>query len=157
HERIDQLIAAKPEFATAAAPPASDEEFLRRVYLDLTGTVPSVTDARAFLQDNGPDKRRLLIDRLLASHDYARHMQQVFDVLLMERRPGKNVLEAPWQEFLRTSFAANKPWDQLVRDILAADGSDPATRPAARFSLDRDGEPHVLTKDISRLFLGKTY
>src|SRR5262249_4117235 len=48
----------------------------------------------------------------------------------------------------------NKPYDQFVRAILLADGSDPQTRPAAKFYLDRDGEPNLLTKDISRLFLG---
>jgi Protein of unknown function (DUF1553)/Protein of unknown function (DUF1549) len=157
HERVDALIAARPEFTKAAAPAASDEEFLRRVSLDLTGTIPTAADARAFLKDDAPDKRRQLIDRLLASPEYARHMRQVFDALLMERRPGKNVPEAPWQEFLQSSFAANKPWDKLVREILTADGADPATRPAARFYLDREGEPHVVTKDVSRLFLGRNY
>ncbi len=157
HEQIDQLITARPGYAQAAAGRASDDEFLRRVSLDLTGTIPTAADARAFLGDDSPDKRERLIDRLLASPYYARHMRQVFDVLLMDRRPGKNVTEAPWQDYLQASFAANKPWDQLVREILSADGSDPKTRPAARFVLDREGEPHLLTKDISRLFLGKTY
>src|SRR5436309_6419675 len=157
HERIDELIAANAEFAKAAAPIASDEEFLRRVSLDLTGTIPTSADARAFLDDRSPDKRRQLIDRLLASPEYARHMRQVFDVAFMDRRVGKHVTEAAWQEYLRASFAANKPWDRLVREILSADGSDPQTRPAARFALDREGEPHLLTKDVCRLFLGKNF
>src|SRR4029077_11789942 len=59
-----------------------------------------------------------------------------------------------WKEYLRASFAANKPWDQLAREILGSDGAEPATRPAARFYLDRLAEPHLLTRDISRLFLG---
>ena len=92
--------------------------------------------------------------RLLASPEHARHLANVFDVMLMERLPDRYVPKAQWTEFLRTSFAANKPWDQLVREILASDGSDPATRPAARFYLDRDAEPHLLTRDISRLFEG---
>lgn len=157
HERIDEFIAASPEFGKAAAPIASDDEFLRRVSLDLTGTIPTSADARAFLDDRSPDKRRQLIDRLLASPEYARHMRQVFDVAFMDRRVGKYVTEAAWQEYLRSSFAANKPWDRLVREILSADGSDPQTRPAARFYLDREGEPHLLTKDVCRLFLGKNF
>jgi hypothetical protein len=64
------------------------------------------------------------------------------------------VPSAGWRDFLRESFAANKPWDVLVREILAADGSDPKTRPAARFLLDRGGEPNLLTRDVGRLFLG---
>jgi hypothetical protein len=72
----------------------------------------------------------------------------------MERRPGKHVPAAQWQEYLRQSFADNKPYDQFAREILGADGADPKTRPAARFYLDREGEPHVITKDVGRLFLG---
>jgi hypothetical protein len=155
HERIDQLITrGKADFDAQAAPLASDAEFLRRIYLDLTGTVPSTTEARAFLADANANKRAVLIDRLLASPEYARHMQDVFDVMLMERRGDRNVPKAVWQEYLRTSFAENKPWDHLVREILAADGADPKMRAPAKFYLDRNGEPHLLTRDISRLFLG---
>lgn len=157
HERVDELIALNPDFTKAAAPIASDDEFLRRVSLDLTGIIPTSAEACAFLDDRSPDKRRQLIDRLLASPEYARHMRQVFDVAFMDRRVGKYVTEAAWQEYLRASFAANKPWDRLVREILSADGSDPQTRPAARFYLDREGEPHLLTKDVCRLFLGKNF
>jgi hypothetical protein len=156
HLRIDQLLAAgKPDYEKHAAPLASDEEFLRRIFLDLTGTVPSATAARAFLDDTSADKRTKLIDRLLASPEHARHLQHVFDVLLMERRPDKHVPRAQWQDYLRSSFAANKPWDQLAREILSADGTDPKLRPAAKFILDRDSEPNVLTRDIGRLFLGR--
>jgi hypothetical protein len=155
HQRIDQAIAAaNPDLAKQAAAVSSDEEFLRRVHLDLTGIIPTATQARDFLNDRSADRREKLIDRLLASPEFARHMQTTFDVLLMDRRPAKHVQAPQWQEFLRTSFAANKPYDQLVRDLLGTDGSDPATRPAARFFLDRDGEAHLLTRDISRLFLG---
>src|SRR5207237_3420718 len=52
------------------------------------------------------------------------------------------------------SFAAGKPLDQFVREILSADGSDPKARAAARFYLDRNGEPHQRTRDVSRLFPG---
>jgi hypothetical protein len=155
HQRIDQAIAkAKPDFEAVAAPLASDAEFLRRIYLDLTGTIPTTDEARAFLASPSPDNRARLIDTLLASPVYARHMQQVFDVLLMDRRPAKNVPQAQWQEFLRQSFAANKPYDQLVRELLSGDGADPKQRPAVRFLLDRDAEPHLTTRDVSRLFLG---
>jgi hypothetical protein len=155
HDRIDQLIAAgKPDFDKQAAPSASDAEFLRRIYLDLTGTIPTSEAARAFLKDSSSDKRAQLIDRLLNSPEYARHMATVFDVMLMERRPDKHVPRAQWIEFLRSSIAANKPWDQLVREILSADGTDPKTRPAAKFLLDREAEPNLETRDISRLFLG---
>lgn len=155
HQRIDQLIAAgHADYAKIASPVAGDAEFLRRVSLDLAGVVPQADEARTFLADTAPDKRAKLIDRLLASEKHAFQQANVFDVLLMDRRGEKHVKRPEWMGFLRDSFAANKPYDQLVREILSADGSDPKTRPAARFVLDRDGEPHVLTRDISRLFLG---
>jgi hypothetical protein len=155
HERIDRLIAAgNPRFASWAAAPASDAEFLRRICLDLWGTIPSAAEARAFLADTSTRKRHHLIDRLLAGPECARHLADVVDVLLMERRPGQHVPRTQWHEYLRASFAANKPWDQLVREILSADGADPKLRAPAEFYLDRQAEPHLLTRDIARLFLG---
>jgi hypothetical protein len=151
-QRIDQHI--QKGLKEAPAPRAGDEEFLRRIYLNLTGVVPSIEEARAFLGDKAADKRSKLVDKLLASEGYARHMTNLYDVLLIDRRPDKHVKRGEWRDFLHKSFAANKPYDQFVREILSADGSDPKNRAPAKFYLDRDGEPNVLTKDISRLFLG---
>ncbi len=151
-QRIDQHI--QKGLKEAPAPRSSDEEFLRRIYLNLTGIVPSVEEARSFLGDKTADKRAKLVDKLLASEGYARHMTNLYDVLLMDRRADKHVKRGEWRAFLHASFAGNKPYDQMVREILSADGSDPKTRAPAKFYLDRDGEPNVLTKDISRLFLG---
>src|SRR5262249_11366284 len=83
------------------------------------------------LQDTAADKRAKLIDRLLASPEHARHFAQVFDVVLLERRPDKHLPRPAWPDYLRESFAANKPWDRLVSEILTADGTDPKLRPAA--------------------------
>src|ERR1051325_2330729 len=152
HQRIDQQI--DKNLKEKSAPRSSDAEFLRRVALHLTGIIPSSEETRAFLADRSADKRRKLVDKLLASEDYALHMANLFDALLMDRRPDKHIKRPEWQEFLRSSFAANKPYDRLVREILSADGTDPKKRAAAKFYLDRDGEPNVLTRDISRLFLG---
>ena len=151
HEKIDKLLAA--ERATVAQS-ASDDEFLRRATLDLTGTIPSSMEARSFLADSRNDKRTRLVDRLLASPAYSRHMADVLDVVLMDRRPAKDVSQEIWWEYLRSSVAANKPWDALVRELLSGDGTDPTKRAAARFMLDREGEPHLLTRDVARIFLG---
>jgi len=154
-QRIDTLVRAKgSDYGAIASPLADDGEFLRRVYLDLNGINPTAEEARAFLKDADPKKREALVDRLLESPLYARHMQNVFDLLWMDRRPAKHVKMPEWQEFLRKAFAANKPYDQLVSELLTNDGSDPKTRPAARFFLDREGEPHQITRDVGRLFLG---
>src|SRR5262249_26271534 len=142
------------DFARFDAGPAEDAEFLRRVTLDLTGTIPTSAEARAFLADKAADRRVALIDRLLASPERARHMAHVFDAMLMERRVAKQVPAAQWHEYLRSSFAVNKAWDVLAKELLTGDGSDAKTRPALRFLLDRDGEPHLITRDVSRLMLG---
>jgi len=153
HERIDQAIEAA-HFGPLA-PPAADAEFLRRVTLDLTGIIPTSAEARAFLADQSPQKRAALIEKLLGSPPYARHLAQTFDAMLMERRPENRIKSAEWLEYLRQSFAENKPYDQLAREILSADGADPAHRAAARFYLDRDAETNLLTRDVGRLFFGR--
>jgi hypothetical protein len=155
HQQIDQQIQSTPDYTKNASRLASDAEFLRRVTLDLTGTIPSSSDAKAFLNDKTPDKRTKLIDRLLASPEYARYMQMVFDIWLMDRRRDVRVGRPEWENFLRTAFQENKPYDQFVRELLSSDGSDSKTRAQAKFFLDRDSEPNLVTKDLGRLFLGK--
>lgn len=150
--RIDQMVEAAG--TGGLAPVANDAEFVRRAYLDLTGRIPSSTETRAFLDDANPEKRTALVDRLLASPQFAQHMAETFDVMLMERRGDMRVPAVEWRKFLVDSFAANKPWDQLAREILSSDGVEPQLRPAAKFYLDRDGEPNLLTRDISRVFFG---
>lgn len=152
-DRIDAAIEAP--LAGRLAPLADDAEFMRRIHLDLTGRLPSSAEVRSFLADSTPEKRERLIDRLLESPSYARRMQTVFDVVLMQRRPQKHIPLADWREYLRRSFQENKPYDQLAREILSADGVEPKLRPAARFYLDREGEANLLTRDVGRLFLGR--
>jgi hypothetical protein len=155
-DRIDTLIAAgHKDYAAAAAPIAPDDEFLRRATLDLVGRVPTVFEARAFFADSSPLKRVRLIDALLADPDCSRRLAQHLDVALLDRRQGPKVPRPAWEEFLRASFEENKPYDVLVREILSADGADPATRARAKFFLDRDLDPQVVTRDIGRLFFGR--
>ena len=153
HRQIDRTIEAKLD--GDPAPPATDAEFLRRITLDLAGTIPTSAEAREFLDDPSAYKRQKLIDRLLAGPEYARRMQEVFDAMLMERRDDTYVPAPEWQGFLRRAFADNMPYDQLVTEILSADGTDPNTRGAAKFYLDRLADPNLLTRDVGRMFLGR--
>ncbi len=157
HEQVDALIeAARPDFVQLDAGLADDAEFVRRVYLDLAGCVPDAETTRAFLADDRPAaiKREELIDQLLASPQHVRRMQYVLDEMLIERRGGGNVPAEQWQAWLRDSVRANKPWDEFVHEILAADGADEQHRPAARFYLDRDFDINLVTRDVGRVFLG---
>ncbi len=151
--RIDAAIEASLQGSPAQR--CDDAEFVRRIYLDLTGAIPSPGQARSFLDDPSAEKRTALVDQLLDSPAYARRMQIWFDVMLMERRPNVHVPLPQWQEYLRRAFLENRPYNELVREILAADGAEPATRPAAKFYLERTGDVNLLTRDIGRLFLGR--
>ena len=138
-----------------AWPKANDAEFLRRVSLDLNGMPPSADEARAFINSADPAKREKLVDRLLASPLYARHISTTLDVMLMERRANTHVSQDQWQAFLLKSVRDNKPWNVLAREIMTADGDTPENRAAARFYLDRNSEPHVITRDLGRIFFGR--
>src|SRR5438105_920829 len=81
---IDGLIAAKwAEAKVQPGAPADDAEFLRRVYLDLVGKIPTAAEALAFLDDRGPDKRERLVDRLLDSPAYVANATELWRSLLL--------------------------------------------------------------------------
>lgn len=161
HVRIDALIEAKAKAdGVSLAPPADDAEFLRRAYLDLSGTVPPAAVAKAFLADTAAEKRAKRIDTLLNGPDYPARMADLFHVMLMERL-GDN---PDWSTYLRESFAGNKPYDQLVREVLRADPKDAGSHGAAFWlakRLENYGQNPVeyaaLTRDVGRLFLGKNF
>ncbi len=155
HDRIDAIISA-----AAGGEPGTrsdDAEFLRRVSLDLAGQIPMSAEVRSFLDDPSPDKRTELIDRLLESPQYSQRMTDLFNIMLIERRSK----HAEWLKFLRDSFASNKPWDQMTREILAPQADEESTRGSALFytaRLEHIGQnpPDVpgLVRDVGRLFLG---
>ncbi|HIG82365.1 MAG TPA: DUF1553 domain-containing protein [Verrucomicrobiales bacterium] len=155
-QRIDKLIAAKAG-RQPLAEPASDSEFLRRVYLDFTGQIPTAEGARKFLANPSADKRAKLIDQLFADARWAETMADRFHVLLMERR-GE---EEEWRKWLVASFKANKPWDAMAREMLAPEGTDAAKAGAWFFitkRLEKYGQNPTdhpgLTRDVGRMFMG---
>jgi hypothetical protein len=155
YKQIDALVVSHPGFRDPAAPKTDDASFLRRIHLDLTGSIPSAQQTRDFIAESAPDKRAKLVDRLLDSPLYARRMQVVFDVMLMERRASKHIKAEQWEEYLLEAFRQNKSWLQLCTEILTADGTDEKTRPAARFMLDRELNVDEVTRDLGRMFLGR--
>lgn len=152
HERIDQLL--EQGTVGPCAPQCSDADFVRRIWLDVAGMVPPSDEVRTFLADTASDKRAKLIERLLASPQFIRHMTLVLDATINERQTDKGVTTADWQVYLYKSLAEEKPLDQLLREVIVSDGVDKNLRPAAKFMLDRDCEPNVVTRDLGRLVFG---
>jgi len=156
HKRIDRLIDARAK-GHAVAENSSDAEFLRRIYLDLAGRIPASSMTRKFLADQSPDKRRRLIEKLLNEPTYARRMTDRFNSMLNERR-GE---DAQWMAWLYESFKANKPWDQMARQMLSPDARSEKNRAAAYFMTSRLKKVGAqatdypgLTRDVGRMMLG---
>ncbi|TXT31985.1 MAG: hypothetical protein FD138_2125, partial [Planctomycetota bacterium] len=130
-----------------------DATFLRRAFLDVIGTLPTAAEARAFLADGSPDKRAKLVDALLARPEYAEYWAMKWSDLLkadkLKITPQGTVGLTRW---LRKQFAANRPYDEMVREILTIQGPTQSESPAAFFkTLDT---PEVTSRAVSQLFLG---
>jgi hypothetical protein len=154
HDRIDEVLEALPEDGPVA-PQASDPEFLRRVMLDLCGLAPTEAELAAFEADPSADKRARLIDRLISDPLHIEHLVITMDRQLMERRGFNHVGRAEWISWLRGRLDAKQSLVDICRSILLADGTHVADRPPVRFFLERDSDPHRITRDIARLMLGR--
>lgn len=164
--QIDELF--RKHWEAVEVQPAEvsgDEEFVRRVYLDLAGRIPSVSEVRQFLSDESSDRRERLVERLLDGPAFVRHftirwrntlIPEAFDdIRTRQLVPG-------FEAWLWTQFAAGVPWDQVVREIIttpvttASPTQQPltsASTPSAFFLL-RDFKPEELATGTSRAFLG---
>lgn len=132
---------------------ATDAVFLRRVFLDTIGRLPTVAEARQFLSSKAPDRRARLIDQLLQSPDYADYWTMLWsDLLRIDQQaltPEGAVAASRW---VRKQFAENRPYDAWVREILTVQGGSLSESPAPIYKALN--EPEVLSRAISQLFLG---
>ena len=104
-------------------PLTTDAQFLRRIYLDAAGRIPTAKEAAAFLDNPAPDKRARLIDELVLSPGYAMQMfNWMADLLRVKDTFGKGVPAFAFEDWLKARLAANTPWDKLVSEMLTADG-----------------------------------
>lgn len=134
---------------------ADDAEWLRRVSLDLIGRIPTVEEAETFLASKRPRKRSELVDKLLDDTAFARNLTTIWTNLLVGRRAERRVNKPALQKFLRMSFAANRPWNQIVYDLVAAEGNN-VENGATNFliaHLNNDALP--ATAVTARVFLGE--
>lgn len=134
--------------------PCDDATFLRRVTLDIGGRLPTASEAAAFLASQNPNKRDAVIDDLLKSPDYADYFANKWTALLKNRRDDASdvVSNFAFHAWVRDSLLANKPYDQFVREILAATGTVIGNPPVAWYK--RVKEPKQQIEDVAQLFLG---
>jgi hypothetical protein len=132
----------------------SDEEFVRRVYLDLTGLAPSARQTREFLADkaDGRLKREALVDRLIGSRDYVEHWTNKWaDMLQVNRKFLGEEGSAALRSWIKERVAQNQPYDQFARDVLTASGSNIENPAAAYWKINRD--PAAAMENTTHLFL----
>ncbi len=135
---------------------ADDSEWMRRVYLDLTGRIPTSTEVRAFLKDKNPTKRTELVDRLLASREFVMRMTTVWANHLLGRRTPQRTSRPALEKFLREAFTRQRPWNDVVRELVTAEGhyeENGAVNYLLAQMEDRDMGVQA-TAATARLFLG---
>ncbi|HLU48601.1 MAG TPA: DUF1549 and DUF1553 domain-containing protein, partial [Planctomycetota bacterium] len=156
HNWIDTLVYEKlRKVKSLPSDVCTDEEFIRRVYLDLTGLPPTSKEVRIFALDgrDSRQKREELVDRLIGGAEFVEHYTNKWSDLLQVNpkwlgRDGAHAL----REWIRRSVASNEPYDRFVREIITASGSTVENPPAAYYKVLRN--PDAVMENTTQLFLG---
>jgi len=129
--RLDtQFAAAWKEAGIAPAEPMDDARYLRRVYLDIGGTLPPPDKIREFLLDPSADKRARVVEQLLGSPEYATRWANYWNAVLMGRTIESAAIDqAGFKMWLHDEFAKNEPWDRIVTTLLTAEGWNTNRKP----------------------------
>ncbi len=161
---IDRLVLA--ELAKVNVKPAAkttDEQFMRRVYIDLTGKLPSASEIIEFTKNPAADKRAKLIDKLLDSDEYATHWGKYWRMVITSRTQADfrlNAFVPHFERWLIGPIKDGKGWDHITREILTAKGKmmndDRDTNGQAFFLVSRKGADATteIAAETSRIFLG---
>ncbi len=152
--RVDELVLAKlRKMHLVPSELADDATFLRRIWLDTIGTLPTPDEVREFLADRSPDKRARWIDRVLERPEYADYWALVWsDILLVDRQKLGERGAYELHRWLREQFARNRPYDQWVAELITATGNSGTNGPANLFRAVETSEE--LARTISQAFLG---
>lgn len=131
----------------------TDQEFVRRVYMDVCGVLPTAAEVKAFLDSKEPNKRAKLIDELLERPEYADLWTLKWsDVFRSTRKTIQQKGTHVFQKWLRNHIDKNTPFDQVVREVITASGSTFANPPANYYRIARD--PTSLAETTAQLFFG---
>lgn len=138
------------------SPVASDSEWMRRVYLDIAGHIPPADEVEQFIADKDPAKRSKLIEKLLDSPSYVRNFTAIWTNLSIGRRTPARVSRDGMEKFFREAFARNRPWNDVVYDLVSAEGHYERNG-AVNFMLAQmqmNDDAVQATAKTTRLFLG---
>jgi hypothetical protein len=144
------------------APRTTDEQFLRRVMLDLTGELPVPADVTEFVADKDPNKRAKLIDKLLASDEFARHWARYWHDVIAARATNlqSRALGRSFENWMAERIKENKSWGEITRALLTASGkiefTDDGSHGDLYFLLSKNGAagPEERAAETSRVFMG---
>ena len=163
---IDRLIAERWD-GNGIIPAAlsSDEEFIRRVYLDITGRIPPASDVRDFRHEPDPDKRLRLVERLLASPTYIVHYTNLWRAAMLPEADADQQIRfflPGFEAWLRSRLAENRNFAEIAREVLTlpVDAQDvqgvnqPETPTPVAFYRAKEGKPENIAAATSRIFLG---
>lgn len=152
---IDQYIAEPlAKSGLSPAPPANDAGFIRRVTLDLCGRIPTTAETRAYVESKDANKRVQLVERLMNSPGFVRYQAAEFDVMLMDGASSGRGRNGSLREYLERALAANRPWNEIFRDLILPDDNNPAKKGAGEFLKPRLRDTDKLTTEVSVLFFG---
>ncbi len=151
---IDELVLAQlKRLHLPPSPPAGDSEFLRRVYLDTIGTLPTVDEVQSFLADKSLGKRERLIDALLARPEFVDYWAYKWsDLLLINGTKLRPDAVKAYYDWIHGHVAANTPWDAFAREIVVAQGTSFENGATNFYALHQD--PETMTENVSQAFLG---
>ena len=152
---IDRQIAARwTEENVEPAPAAHDAEFLRRTFLNISGRIPTASEAQQFLDEPSTTKRRRLVDRLLASSAYPTHWADLLRSVIVPEANTDPILQQQaegFERWLRRRIAQNAGYDQIAAELLT---DNPRSGDARFYFLAKANKPENLAASVSRVFLG---
>ena len=157
--RIDALVFDRlRQLGIRPANVCSDAVFVRRVYLDCIGTLPTAAQAREFLLDRDPNKRRELIDRLLEQEEFADYWAMKWGDLLRVKAEfpinlWPNAVQA-YHRWIRTCIEENVPYDQFVREMLTASGSNFRVPQVNFYRAVQSNQPQAIAQAVALTFMG---
>ena len=156
---IDRAVFAQLDMlGIPPAQPCSDAVFIRRVYLDVIGTLPTPYETRNFLLDTQPGKRAALIDKLLDRDEFADYWAMKWcDLLRVKAEFPINLWPNgvhTYYRWIHTSIKANKPYDQFARELLTASGSNFRVAPVNFYRAAQSADPEILMQSAALTFMG---